>query len=277
MSVMAVGPALDIDGPLPQAPLYSLLSVPGVLAEDGEGRWMNGVNVDGYPEGTPESWEPCSSGTFRTKVEESTMSRPRFDAFGLYIPIQCSSLSVGPNWEEFAARAEAVLEATESWGVERALAAGVVTSGNPFLGDSNVVVLGGGAVAPQVGLSYLEQAIGETGRQGLIHAPPEVVAAWGFDKIETGLSLRTVNGTPVAKGGGYSGVDANGSSPAVGQSYAFATGPVKVYLSEMSLVSDTLRESLDRSNNDVVFRAERYAIAAWDTALQVAVLIDWSP
>ena len=105
MSVLAVGPALDIDGPLPVAPEYSLLSVPGVLVEGGGDRWMNGVIVEGYPEETPESWEPCSAGTFRVKAEGDSPRSPRFDPFGLYVPITCSSLSFGGNWEDFARRA----------------------------------------------------------------------------------------------------------------------------------------------------------------------------
>lgn len=278
MSVLAVGPALDIDGPLPRAPEYSLLSIPGVLVGGGEEeRWMNGVNVYGYPIATPTSWEPCSEGTFRTKDDTTEEPLPRFDAVGLYIPILCSSISVGPRWEEFAGRAEAVLNATQSWGVERALAGGVDGSSNPFLGDSNVTVLGGGAVSAAIGLSWLENAIGATGRAGMIHASPAVAAAWGFDKLDTGDVLRTVNGTPVAVGGGYAGVSADGSDPAAGQDYAFATGPVEVRLSPVQLVGENLAESLDRSVNDVVFRAERFALATWDTALQAAVLVDWSP
>ena len=33
---------------------------------------------------------------------------------------------------------------------------------------------------------------------------------------------------------------------------------------------------LDRSDNVLTFRAERYVLAIWDGALQAAVLVDWS-
>ena len=278
MSVLAVGPALDIDGPLPVAPEYSLLSVPGVLVEGGGDRWMNGVNVEGYPTETPESWEPCSAGTFRVKAEGDSPPLPRFDPFGLYIPITCSSLSFGGNWEAFARRAQLVLEATQSWGVERALSQGVVGSTNPFLADTNMVLLEAAAHTPASGLAWLEEAIGATGRQGLIHASPGVVAQWGFDKLKTNGVLVTANGTPVAAGGGYSGADpTDEASPAAGQSYVFATGPVQVRLSEVILIPENINGALDTSNNDVTFRAERFAHVSWDTALQAAILIDWSP
>jgi hypothetical protein len=274
-TVTAVGPALDIDGPLPSPPPHRLLSIPGVLQE-GPGRWQNGVNVYGYPEETPGLWEPCSSGTFRVKDEGGGVSQPRFDPVGLYIPITCSTLGMG-DWRDFAGRAEAVLDATQSFGVEEALSQGVSGSTNPFLGDANVSVLGGGAVTPIVGLSWLEDAVGATGRAGLIHATPSVVASWSDLLLVEGGTLYTYNGTPVAVGGGYIGAEANGSAAGAGQSYAFATGPVEVMLSDVSLVGDDINGSLDTSANEVTFRAERFALAEWDTALQAAVLIDWTP
>jgi len=275
VSVIAVGPALALDGPLPASPPYSLLKVPGVVVEDGD-RWMNGVNVDGYPSDTPSLWEPCSEGTFRTKVEGTETPMPRFDSFVVYLPITCSALSIG-DVRMFQERARRALEATLSFGVEEALSQGVVMSTNPFLGDSNVTILGGGAVTPEVGLRWLEDAIGETGRAGMIHATPATVAAWEFEALETGDVLRTPNGTPVAVGGGYIGAEANGSAPGAGSAYAFASGPVQVRLSDMQMVGEDINGTLDTSLNDVTFRAEIYALAVWDTALQAAVLIDWTP
>lgn len=276
MSVIAVGPALAIDGPLPVAPEYSLLNTPGVVVANPGDRWINGVNVYGYPSDTPETWEPCSTGTFRTKSEGGEQPQARFDAYTIYLPITCSAGYMG-SWEDFARRAEVALEATQSFAVEQALSQGVTLSINPFLGDSNVDVVAGGPFTPEVGLRHLEDAIGLTGRQGMIHATPAIVAAWEFEALETRPGLRTPNGTPVVSGGGYIGADANGSAAAAGQGWAFATGPVEVRLSEMQLVGDDINGALDTSLNDVTFRAEKFALATWDTALQAAVLIDWTP
>jgi hypothetical protein len=124
----------------------------------------------------------------------------------------------------------------------------------------------------------LEDAIGETGRQGLIHATPATVAAWEFEALESGAYLQTPNGTPIASGGGYIGADpVLGAAPAAGQAWAFATGPVQVRLSEVILVGDNINDTIDQSLNEVTYRAERYALAVWDTALQSGILIDWSP
>jgi hypothetical protein len=237
---------------------------------------MNGVNVDGYPEDVPSLWEPCSAGTFRTKGEGGGGSLPRFDPFGMYVPLTCSAMSIG-DWREFAGRAEKVLEATQSFGVEDALSQGVDGSSNPFLGDAAVTVLGGGTLTPTVGLAYLEDAIGATGRMGIIHATPATVVALSDELEDVDGVLRTLNGTPVSSGGGYIGATANGSAPAAGQAYMFASGPVEVRLSEAVLVGDDINGTLDTSSNDVTFRAERFALASWDTALQAAVLVDWTP
>lgn len=272
--IVAVGPALDLEGPLPGPPEYSLLTLPGVVKEDGA-RWLNGVNVFGYPCGVPLLWEPCSEGTFRTKSEESEMPVTRFDSFAVIQPLTCSAIGMG-NPEEYSIRAERALEATQSFGVEEALSQGVTGSANPFLGDGNVTVLGGGAVSLQTGLSLLENAIGETGRAGMIHAAPAVASGWSFDGglVSDGRTLKTWLGTPVVSGGGYIGAEADGNAPAAGNAWAFATGPVEVRLASVSTLP--IRDVLERETNVVTFRAERYALAIWDTCLQVAVEVDYT-
>jgi hypothetical protein len=272
----AIGPALDLNGPPPVAPEHRLLSVPGVVQGVAD-RELNGVNVWGYPEDTPSLWEPCSTGTYRVKGEDSLWSQPRFDSFVAYLPISCSTITASP--EVFADRAEAALRATLSFGIEQALAQGVDGSANPFFGDTNLTQLGGGAVSAQAGLNYLENAIGETGRQGMIHATPGTVSAWNYvNLLQEGDVLRTANGTPVVSGGGYINTDPaglTGSDPTVGQEWAFATGPVHVYLADSPGLD--VPEYVDRENNLIIYRAERYVLATWDTALQSGVLIDWTP
>lgn len=275
MSVIAVGPALAIDGPLPEPPPFSLVQTPGVLVNDPGDRWINGVYVYAYPTDVPSTWEPCSTGTFRTKPEGTEVPRPRFDSFGIVLAITCSAGYAG-DWETFSRRAEIALEASQSFAVEEALSQGVALSINPFLGDSNVDVLAGGAAqTPTVGLAYLEEAIGLTGRRGMIHATPPVVSTW--EAFLDRDILMTTNGNRVVSGGGYIGAEANGAPAAAGQSWVFATGPVEVRLSPMTLIGDDINGTLDTTTNELTFRAEKYALATWDTALQAAVLIDWTP
>lgn len=279
---VAVGPARNLDGPLPLERPYSLLqtleALPGDLVERSGRDWLNGVNVWGYPTETPSLWEPCSDGTFRDKETESTWDQPRFDSLVAYLPITCSTITADP--EEFARRAEAVLDVSLSFAVEEALAKGVVGSTNPFFGDANLVVLGGGTVTPQAGISFLENAIGATGRGGIIHATPGIVAAWNYVNLlnDSDGVLRTANGTPVAAGAGYIDTDPTGETagdPATGIEWAFATGPIKVYVAD----GPDLRVSqyVDREDNIITYRAEKFILPLWDTSLQAGVVMDWTP
>ncbi len=271
----AVGPALNIDGPPPVAPPQSLLNTPGVVVAQDATRVLNGVNVWGYPSDCPSLWEPCSDGTFRLKNDDSDQPTPRFDSFVVYQPITCSSISMGDP-DEFRGRAEAVLAATISSGVEEAMAAGVTGSSNPHFGDAAVDVLNSGtAVTPRIGVSFLEQAIGDSCRLGMIHLTPAVIAGLPAPFTDEQGSLMTANGTPVVSGMGYQGVDTPYlTTPSAKQDWIFATGPVQVYLGP--LIFTDIKETLDRSDNTVTFRAERYVVALWDTAVQAAVLVDWS-
>lgn len=222
-------------------------------------------------------WEPCSGGTFRSKAYQSEMPTARFDSFVVYKPVTCSSMSLRDPTELFD-RAQAVLDATLSAGIERMLAEGLHLSSNPFFGDSNVDDLTGAtAVSAGVGLSMLENAIGETCRQGMLHFTPATVSALQAFPIGDASDTRlvTANGTPVVSGMGYQGIDTPDlSNPSAGEDWAFATGPVHVYLGPVRL--DEVRENLDREDNVLTFRAEMYVLAIWDTALQAAALIDWT-
>ena len=284
----AVGPALDLDGPLPVAPEHSLLNTrvrtPGndlasVVVERDATRVLNGVNVWGYPTGCSELWEPCSDGTFRTKSEESEQPSPRFDAYAVYKPVMCSAIGLSDPGE-LNERISRVLDATVSAGVETALAAGVDGSSNPFIGDGNVDDLTptpGTAVSPGVALSILENAIGETCRAGMIGATPATIAALQAFPIGDLMDRRlvTANGTPVYSGDGLIGLTTDDlSAPDPGEDWMIAHGPVEIYMGPT--VTQSVRSSLDRSDNLLVFRAERYVLHIWDTALQAAVLVDWA-
>lgn len=295
-TIEAPGITLDLDGPLPVARRFSLEATPGVVveraSEDEDPRWMSGVNVIGYPDGTPATWEPCVTGTSRVKEEGEDQPSGRFDPIAVYFALHCTARGMSnAQSDKFANRATLALDATLSHGIEEALARGVFMGDNPSFGDANMdPLLGGVAVSPQTGLAALENAIGQTtGRQGLIHATPAVVAAWGYgdainpsnDPVNEGpsvLGLRSPNGTPVISGSGYVGTHPLGpgglEGPGDTTDWVFATGPVEVRIGGGPRVDIT--ESLDRSINYFVFRPERFVLAEWDTALQVGVLIDWS-
>jgi hypothetical protein len=121
------GPRLDLRGPLPVAPRHSLLNTPGVvIVEDDDGRWLNGVNLIGYPASTPLAWNACvpEASDAGVKDEGDPGDQAQFDPFVCYLPVTCSALSY-PYIRDWS---EVVLEATYSMAVEEALA-GVTTAG----------------------------------------------------------------------------------------------------------------------------------------------------
>lgn len=277
MSTTAVG-RIRVDAATPQAPAHNLLSVPGVLAENAS-RWGGGVNIWGYTEDTPSTWDACSAGTFRTKGEGSPPAWEGFDTFAIYIAENCTTISVAEDLEGFTRRATDVLDATQSFALEQALAAGVDGLPNKYLGDTDLVVLTTG-VSARVAVSYIENAIGQTGRRGMVHITPAVAVALGIalDNVDnTQPVLYTPAGNTIVVGAGYIGVDPdNADSPTSTKDWIFGTGPVQARLSEVLAGPEEVMGMVDHEYNDVVYRAEKLANVGWDGALQVGVLVDWT-
>lgn len=284
MSSIAVSGLITATGPEPQERMHSLLTVPGVNLGDPPGRWKKGVNVWGYPTEVPALWADCQAdgGTLADKDEDSTQPVAGFTSFELYVPVKCSARG---NAEELAARALAVLNATQAWGVERALSRGILGLSNKHLVDSDLPPAAIGPVSASVGVAHLDNLIAATGRQGLIHVTPAVADRASLALMESedpSDPIYTRAGTPVAVGAGYIGanpaIDNPGmTAPGTTTDWIFATGPVEVRIEgEPRQLPEELAEALDRSNNDVIYRAEKVAVVSWDTALQVGVLVDWS-
>jgi hypothetical protein len=272
------GPPAVLDGPLPAPYPYGLLAAATVVPETDE-RWANGARVWGYPAGPPETFDPCSAGSFRVKEEGGIIPLPLFGAYTAYLAITCTARGIGSD-SEFQDRARLAFLAVEQYAAELELARGLTMPANPYLGDANADVLGGAAVGPEEGLALLEGAIGSSGRAGMIHAGRDTASAWGTTgglRVQSDRLL-TFLGTPVAAGGGYQGVVPDGEAAlSADQGYAFATGPVQVRRSAaVEILPGTLAEALDRENNVVTFRAERNYLVDWDTQLQAAVLVDRS-
>lgn len=288
MSTTGIAPRLVLDAPLPRQAPRGLLSSPGAALRLPEvAHWQAGVNFYTYPAAMPDANDPCSTGTFRTKTVPTGVTLPdAFDAFVAYLGNFCSSLGIGGTWDAWRRRTDAAMDARTSWALERQLAWGTFVAGNPYLADADVSLPGGaGAKAAAVALAYLEGFLAERGQAGVIHATPEVVSFLGADNFTPdGPQLRTLSGTPVIVGQGYSdlaGADnlapAGGSEAAAGQSWIFASSPIIYREGAVISLPETMGEALDRSDNSVIYRAERDLWVAFDGGPHAAVLADWSP
>lgn len=271
MSVMAVSPAVAIDGPLPRPPAFNLLD----YAESIVGRWKGGVILWPFA-GEASGIDPCLTGTFAEKdAAEEAGEPPEFTAFTAYVPIVCTTFGI--PYSEIQRRAELALDAMVHAVAERQLVMAPYND-DPSLGDANVTDLNpAGAVALQAGLSHLENAIAGTEKLGWIHADPAVASGWSYQGAlrVVGDRLETHLGTPVIVGHGYRGATANGTSAGTGNSWAFASGPVQAEVAPTYRLE--LAEALDRDSNTVSYLAERDLVVAWDQELQAAIRVDWTP
>lgn len=283
MTARTAGPPVWLDGPLPVARPYRLIDVATVV-DDADPHWRAGAQIWPYPPDLPDTWVLCPAGTLQAAGKQTGQATeiPLFGSFQAYLPWTCSTFSVGNDYDLFTRRAVAAFAAVESFAVEQAFSQGLADDFTPFLADANLDVLnGGGAADPIEALALLEDAIGQTGRGGVIHATPGIVTGWestGFtlDKVGGNLVTRAC-GTPVVVGTGYVGASPVGhTAPSQGHEWAFATGPVQARRGDVEVVASTVKESLNRSDNVVTGRIERDYLVDWDLQLQAGVLVNWS-
>jgi hypothetical protein len=260
-------------------------------AGNSQERWLNGVEVYPYPTDTGSIFDACapSTETDGTKSFGEDMTNPQFAAITVYVSETCKSYRV---WDQarFKARAVAALTAVESSLLGRHFMTGEGSPLSPHLADDAPTCQypNGDTVTNALnGLALLEQTIAETGRLGLVHGSPQFATAirerFAVDN-RTGV-IRTVNGIPVIPDFGYArGSTPHGHAAATGtQEWIYATGPIDIRRSEIFVLPDDLDQALDRGatggattgrSNTITYRAERYYLVVWDTALQAAVLVD---
>lgn len=289
MAIIPVGPEFAIDGPLPCRPRYNLVdstlisrATPDVEEASEDERWANGIAVHGYPQEVGSSWGVCADVSPEEKgTQEFPIPLPLFGPLTVYVTETCSSPYIRTP-EDFRARALAVFQAVESAAVAREFELGEFVPGNPHLGDADLTVLNSGAATSLTnGIALLEEAIADTHRCGVIHMTSATALALstlgggGVLQVQGG-KLYTVNGTLVIPDFGYTGNAPAGEAANTGtERWAYATGPVETLrTAQPVIIPENLSEALDRLSNTVEYRAERYYVPFWDTALQVGVRID---
>lgn len=287
-TIIAPAGLVPLNAPIPSPRQFDLLAA-ATLIDPESPRWLAGAWTGGDPPGPAYTHDPCSAGTNRIKEPAGIIAQQMSGRFTVYLPGFCTAQSIGPNPQFFKDRLELAFKVYERIAVERVMVSGDGhgTLG-PYLGDTNMEDISNGAVSSLRGLELLEEAIAEHG-SGIIHAAPATATAWASDSLlaaKGGKMYTVANGTPVAVGAGYSGVQPEGeSAPAADQQWAFASGPIEIYQGDIFHAADNWAEALDRSNNDAVFIAERPYLINWiarqdttdDRATQAGVLIDLVP
>ena len=143
------------------------------------------------------------------------------------------------------------------------------------------VTPGGTAVALDHALSSLEWALGQcSAGTGVIHMTRDAASRLTSFLVNDGDKLRTVLGTPVVVGSGYTGVGPAGSTPnstvafpaiaSIGHAptttWMYATGPVVVQLGSVQFIGDRR----DIETNEITVMAGRPAAVYWDSSCHFA-------
>ncbi len=283
MAVQQIGPLFYINGPLPRRPKYGLVVNADVI-DEGDEHWANGIQVHGYIPDCARGWSVCgqiASPPDQKASQETANPLPEFGPLTAYLTETCSTRTMEPTQEAFKARASTTFSAVEGAVVEDQFWSGTWLPDNPHLADANADVLNNDtATSITNGLALLENAIAATCRGGVIHMTPGLAIAistlGGGGVLQAiGGALYTVNGTLVIPGYGYDGSAPEGSTDVSGtEEFAYATGPVEVLRSDAFVMPPEVAQAVDRAQNTIEYRAERYYIPFWDTQLQAGVRID---
>lgn len=277
----------NLQAPLPIPRQFGLFAAARLLEPD-DTRWARGVWSGGDVPGPAFTFDPCSSGTDRFKAQAGVIPSQMNGSFVVYIPGMCTAQGIGPDATFFTDRLRLVFEAYEEAAVERVLvgADGLGAVG-PYLGDTNMEVLGSGSEKALRALQLLEAEIARVGGGGIIHASPQTALAWDSKGVTENVRniKRTTLGTPVAVGTGYLNAHPDGQSAAgADEEWAFASGPLEVLRSQgpPTMVPTSYAQALDRAMNDVLFLAERPYVINWigrqnsndDENVQAGILVD---
>jgi hypothetical protein len=204
--------------------------------------------------------------------------------FTVYAEFECSPVGLG----EAESVASDALIRVEQQQVETAFWTGVA-GGQPVVFPhlaANSEVLDGEIVLQPVAspvitgadivhaLGVLEQELADCyAGQGLIHVPRTALptlAAWNLIREVDGRLLTTA-GNAVVVGDGYTGTGPDGSAPAAGTTWIYATGAAWGYRSDPYV--SRLRDSLDRTSNTLRMIAERNYLIAFECCLLAAHIV----
>lgn len=290
MALFPPGPL--VKGPRPSAPRrFGLLDVVQPVTPQDPHWVVGGVN-----------WEDflCSStiSTFLdtcpgapsgfTKTGESEINFCSADPFQVLGSFDCS---VGGRVRQYKAGeafeiARQRLLNWEGFFVEQAFWTGIAANGgiNPSLAFGNStcgisvtdLTPGGGPIDPVGAIATLEDALTEiVPNGGIIHVPYGLAAYLANFMLldREGDRMYTPTGNSYVLGSGYPGSGPANVAATAGTTWIFATGPVGVWQSAISMVPNELSEAVDRSVNDVTVFAEKYFAVGFSCAV-LAINVD---
>jgi len=276
-----VGGVVDAP-PLNAAPFGLLNRV--TLADVGD-RWESGVSYQSLDcAAKVDLWGMCDPD--ETNVIDGTGKNQVIYAppIGITVTHTCTSTFGSEFRAEADKQVRALLEATTQkaleyelkWGPVAAAANAVNTDGPQarWLTDSNTIIVDASGVSPKAATAMLEDAYAACGYggSGVLHVTRGTATSLGSSVDRTDI-LYTPTGTMVLAGAGYSTPDPAGAGAWDG-TWAFITGATQVWLGPAEVYPGSLDQAVNVTTNDIFFKAERLAAAAYDSCCVFAVKVD---
>ena len=261
--------------------------------------WQQGVTWEEWCGGGGTAMDECLAvtGTGGAPAPQTsltgnvTQTNRGATAFTVYTEFDCSPVGQG----EVVDQAEAALLRSEAYQVSRAFwtgtagatAGGAATTVWPHLAANTVLndtqgirlqtaasplVTGGDDAA--VVLGELEAGLAACyGGEGVIHVPYTALPSLASQRLVTAGDdgrLRTPAGNLVVAGQGYTGSGPDGSAPAAGTSWIYATGALFGYRSDVFVRQ--FPDTFDRSENTVRAMASRTYLLGFECCHLAALL-----
>lgn len=281
---------LYVDPPKFTPYAYGLLSA-AQPANEGDTHWKLGVTYEALCPNTSVTYDPCFAVTGSGAVAQppaktgtASLTKRGATAFTVYAEVDCSTVG---QWDRAESVVRDALNRSEAAQVESAFWTGRANGGaqvvfphlaantqlldpdgsGVLLQSAAVSVTGTGAGEDVVeALGRLEDALGACyDGLGVIHVPVALGAALAHSNllVKQGQRLYTPAGNIVSLGAGYGKTGPDGSNPAPGSTWMYATGAVFYFRGDVRVYANR-EESLDRNVNTLKMIAERTYVIGWD-------------
>ena len=251
-------------------------------------RWVEGFSFT--PSGCATggvTGAQCPPDQPQTKDEEDLPPVVTYVPFAVYVSARCSTMGGRPTLDALMVRAAIVLDAVTDKQLEAEFWTGAFAQANSLPNNylTNVSSLEnltpasaliGGAYALAALQEYLADC--NDGSRGMIHATRATVTMWFEQQAglrrEGNLILDAYDNL-IVPGVGYPGTGPGDVAEADSDtSWAYATSMVEVKIGSVLPLPGTVAQAVNRSTNDVVFRAEKPVAAFWDGCCHAGVRVN---